>query len=254
MKTQLTILEEELQSNITPEEQNKIEYLHTIDYTLYTPEDKLLLRKFAKYNKPIKRLKRRIKNQLKWEQKVSSAPEVLSELNEKIQGKKLFSMDLEFHETTRQLTEVGITIFEDEKIQAYHFIVLETKQFKNGRFVPDNKFHFDYGESQILPLEAIQVIVGVLFKGTDFLVGHAFGNDKPFLYSCDIDIDNIAVLDTQRFAPLYLLENKTHNLKTLVESIIGVKPIHLHNGGNDSYYTLLVLLKIAKREPELLTY
>ena len=244
MKNQLTILEE----------QNKIDYLHTIDYTLYTPEDKLLLRKFTKYNKPIKRLKRRIINQFKWEQKVASAPEVLSELNKKIQGKKLFSMDLEFHESTGQLTEVGITLFENNTIKAYHFIALETKQCKNGRFVPDNKFQFNFGESQILPLSAIQVIVGELFKGTDFLVGHAFGNDKPFLYSCDIDIDNIEVLDTQRLAPLYLLENKTHNLKTLVNDILMIEAKHLHNGGNDSYYTLLVLLKMAKSEEKLLTY
>lgn len=228
-------------------EVQEVERLQNINYLLYSIDDITLLRSHSKVLKKIKRAKRNLNKRYAWEEKMQEAPNKLSTLNEMVkQSSKLFCMDLEFCEKTSVLTEVGVSIFnpQTDKLEVYHFVVLEHYSKRNGKYVPDHKDDFKYGISQILPLKLIEVAVLTLVQGSDYLVGHAFANDKAFLTQCGY-YKNTKVLDTQKYAPYALQKNQQMSLANVVRDTMAIEPECLHNGGNDAYYTMKSLLSMA---------
>lgn len=230
------------------EEVQEVERLFNVHYMLYSIEDITLLRKHRRALKKIKRAEKQLKKNYAWDKKMEEAPQRLTTLNEMVkQSTKLFCMDLEFCEQSRVLTEVGVSLFnpQSKKLEVYHFVVLEEYDRRNGRHVPDHKDDFQYGQSQILPLELVEVAVLALVQGSDYLVGHAFANDKSFLSQCGY-FENTKVLDTQKYAPYALLKNQQMSLANVVRETMEEEPEFLHNGGNDAYYTMKSLLKMAE--------
>ena len=245
LKQQITNLKEEYLL-FPPEEVQEVERLMDVHYMLYSIEDIKLLRTHRRVLKKIKRAESQLKKLYAWDKKMEEAPQRLANLNEMVkQSSKLFCMDLEFCEQSRVLTEVGVSTYINGEINTYHFVVLEQYHRRNGRHVPDHKDDFQYGSSQVLPLELVEVAVKTLLEGTDYLVGHAFGNDKAFLAQCGY-FENTKVLDTQKYAPYSLAKNQQMNLGNIVRETLLEEPEYLHNGGNDAYYTLKSLLKMAE--------
>jgi len=230
------------------EEVQEVERLSNVNYLLYSTDDITLLRSHSKALKKIKRAKRNLNKQYNWDKKMEEAPQRLSTLNNMVsQSTKLFCMDLEFCEKTRVLTEVGVSLFNPQtsKLEVYHFVVLEHYNRRNGTHVPDHKDDFKYGKSQVLPLELVEVAVLTLVQGSDYLVGHAFANDKAFLSQCGY-FENTKVLDTQKYAPYALQKNQQMSLANVVRETMNEEPEFLHNGGNDAYYTMKSLLTMAE--------
>lgn len=226
----------------------EVERLMEVHYELYTEDDLVLLRTHRKALKKIKRAESKLKKRYAWDKKMEEAPTHLAKLNEMVkQSTKLFCMDLEFCERSGVLTEVGVGTYnpQNNQMDMYHFVVLEHYDRRNGRHVPDHKDDFQYGQSQVLPLELVEVAVKTLLVGTDYLVGHAFANDKAFLAQCGY-FENTKVLDTQKYAPYSLKVNQQMSLTNIVRETLEEEPEFLHNGGNDAYYTLKSLLKMAE--------
>lgn len=215
------------------------------EYKTLSLEDKELVAELSPYYKRVKRASRKYDSLVRWNKKVADAKNKLTKLHDKIKNStKLFAMDLEMFEHTGDLTEVGVSIWENEELTNYHFVVKETYNLRNGRNVPDHKDDFLFGESELLPLKDIESKVYNLVQNTDYLVGHAFGNDQHFLTQSGY-FGKTQVLDTQTYAPFYLLENDRHSLKRVVLGTLNEEPRCLHNGGNDAYYTMRSLLKMA---------
>ncbi len=224
---------------------NRYRVLKLEEYETLSLEDKELIIELSPYYRRIKKALKKYNSVLKWQRKMSDAYNKLNKLHDKVStSTKLFAMDLEMYEKTGEITEVGVSIWENDELTNYHFVVAETYDLRNGRNVPDHKDEFLFGESELLPLKDIETKVYNLVQNTDYLVGHAFGNDKHFLTQSGY-FGKAQVLDTQTYAPFYLLENDRHSLKRVVLGTLNEEPLKLHNGGNDAYYTMRSLLKMA---------
>lgn len=231
--------------NIPYAKKNKYRDLQLSEYETLPLEDRELIIELSPYYRRVKKALKKYNTALKWQNKMNDAKNKLSKLHERVTNStKLFAMDLEMYEQNGDITEVGVSIWENEELTNYHFVVAETYDLRNGRNVPDHKDNFLFGESELLPLKDIESKVYNLVQGTDYLVGHAFGNDKHFLTQSGY-FGNTQVLDTQTYAPFYLLENDRHSLKRIVLGTLKEEPQCLHNGGNDAYYTMRSLLKMA---------
>ena len=171
---------------------------------------------------------------------------MLKKLRKELAGAKLFSLDLEFWEgTSKDVTEVGVATYDTNtgEMKAYHFTPLETLHMRNGKWVPDNKDRFDYGQTEVLPLDTVMNRVVELVSDATHLVGHAFSNDAPFLLQCGY-FARQPVLDTQTYAKFYFLNPQPMNLHRVSDGL-RLRPRYLHNAGNDAVFTLKSLLKMG---------
>lgn len=170
----------------------------------------------------------------------------LKALNEMVtSSNKLFCMDLEFHENSKVITEVGVTLYypQTKKLEVFHFVVMEYYNRRNGRCVPDHKDNFTWGNSQLLRLKEVQEAVLHLVSDADYLVGHAFENDKKFLAQSGYFKDT-KVLDTQVFSKYYFKQSQRMSLERVAVGL-GMKPKCLHNAGNDAFYTMKSLVEMS---------
>lgn len=208
-----------------------------------TKEEQVARREANREARKERRKLHRKTNEVKWKKKMLDAPEKLGRLKTRIESaNKLFSLDLEFHEFTKVVTEVGVTLFYPQtgEIVTRHFIVKEFLKRNNRKYVPNHKHNFEFGESEILSLDEIMDILPELVDGSDFLVGHSFSNDKLFLQQCGCG-QGINVLDTQTYSQFYFKEHNRMSLELICERL-EIETKYLHNAGNDSYYTMLSLL------------
>jgi hypothetical protein len=175
----------------------------------------------------------------------------------------LFSVDLEAFEKNNDLiTEIGITIYDPLKeagsivphFTKIHIIIDEYKHLKNGTFVPDNQQYFIGGNSLVLSYSEAILFVQSLINHffitrknigmNGLIVGHNVIGDMKWLRGMGVIFpSNVLVLDTQQ------LYSKIHGDKFsglgAVLRRLNIPHSYLHNAGNDSYFTLLALLKLA---------
>lgn len=158
---------------------------------------------------------------------------------------KLFCMDLEFHENSKVVTEVGVTLYypQTKKLEVFHFVVQEYYNRRNGRCVPDHKDDFLWGNSQLLRMKEVEQAVLHLVSDADYLVGHAFENDKKFLAQSGYFKDT-KVLDTQVFSRYYFKERQRMSLERVANGL-GMRTSCLHNAGNDAFYTMKSLVEMS---------
>lgn len=188
-------------------------------------------------------VRKRSENALK--QILTSAPTKLHALNQKITTtEKLFCMDLEFCEKTQVVTEVGVVLYfpKTNEMETFHFIVKEYYDHRNVH-TGDNKDNFLFGESKKMSMDEVEGEVLKLVSDTNFLVGHAFANDKGFLTQCGY-FKNTQVLDSQSYAKSYFRVQGRMSLERL-SGALDLDPQCLHNAGNDAVYTMKSLLKMG---------
>lgn len=170
--------------------------------------------------------------------------EKLKELSNKImEANTLISIDVEQHEHSKKITEVGVSIFcaKTGKFQTtFHYIIKENYNKRNGTRVPDHKNNFNFGTSIHLSLRELSKVLSSHIDSDCYIIGHAFSNDVEMLKEY-IRFKNNQVLDTQYFAKYYFSQNRLFSLKTLLENF-EIEHSYLHNAGNDAYYTMKCLL------------
>jgi hypothetical protein len=246
LKDDLFILNQNYFKDISPSDIDKIKFLQKNISNISTFDDSFI-QKHKKFIKSFSKIQEKINNLISWQKILDDAPKKLNRLESSLfNANKLFCMDLELSEVTKDITEVGIAILDNKSFSfsTYHFIVAENYHFRNGQRVADNKDNFSYGISKILPLKDIMLNVRQLLDGVDFLIGHAFDNDYFFLEQCGFN-KKLEVFDTQEYGKIYLEKNQQMSLHHLVRLILKEEALYLHNAGNDAFYTLSVMLEIA---------
>lgn len=174
--------------------------------------------------------------------------QMLSRMNELSESSVLLSLDIEkFERQQSKITEIGLSIFgiggEPKNI---HYIVEENIQYKNKKFVPDNRENFMFGESIVMSIEDIKKELHTIIHNVDYIVGQAVSGDLTDLRSYwDMRISNVSVLDTQKLY-MYMHDRRT-GIKCGLISIceyFGIETEYLHNAGNDAKYTADVFKRL----------
>ncbi|ORX49329.1 hypothetical protein BCR36DRAFT_412845 [Piromyces finnis] len=194
-------------------------------------------------------------------EKLQNRIKLIELIKEKIDDDKLYiCLDIEAFERNHDfLTEFGWCIFKKngEVIKKKHAIVEENKNYRNGRYVPDNRDYFKFGESQYEKLEDIYKELKNDFDKVNYLVGHGINNDIRFLKKIKVDvskfkkmnsgskIDDYGIIETMDLFSGYFLKKPVGLQKSLIK--LEIQYDKLHNAGNDAYYTMQVFLEIIKR-------
>ncbi|ORX78785.1 hypothetical protein BCR32DRAFT_269883 [Anaeromyces robustus] len=195
-------------------------------------------------------------------EKLQNRIKLIEAIKEKIDDDKLYiCLDIEAYERNHDyLTEFGWCLFKKngEIIKKKHAIVEEYKHYKNGRYVPDNKEHYNFGESEIIKLNDIYKELKNDFDKVNYLVGHGINNDIRFLKKIKVDvskfkkmngngskIDDYGIIETMDLFSGFFLTKPLGLEKCLKKLELPYEK--LHNAGNDAYYTMQVFLEIIKR-------
>jgi DNA polymerase III epsilon subunit-like protein len=209
---------------------------------------------------PKKKLHKRAKHEVRKANKVARAKQTarqrerdainkLSNINDRLnESKKFVSLDFEaFERNQKKITEVGFSVFENNKFTHYHYIIKENIKCLNGVFVPNNKFNFAFGESEILTLEEAFGRLREVLATTDYLIGHGVNNELKWLRQNDIKLHcNLNLIDTGKLGGGIMHVGKRASL-TRVLDFLGIEHDLLHNAGNDSFYTMKALWHMVVR-------
>ncbi|KAK0191075.1 hypothetical protein F5146DRAFT_1103253 [Armillaria mellea] len=142
-----------------------------------------------------------------------------------------------------------------------HLQIKEALGYRNGTYVADNRMNYDFGESQVISKKQLPEYIEKMIQDLGqfspiFLVFHDNSQDIKYLQQIKAPIDGyshilpdaipetgIFVVDTADHSPGNKrgLEQMCHHLN--------VPTKHLHNAGNDAYYTLAALKLMATGDP-----
>lgn len=176
----------------------------------------------------------------------------LTNLNRPFEYSKIVSFDFEFsfnkHKNDYMVTEMGVAISDHGKETTYHYLIQENYEKKRNRAM-QNKF--DFGETEILSFSKIKSVINEHLKGANYVLFHEMREDYDIMKRLGYDFENkqdIQIIDTQLcykryFRPKNSLPNG-EKLENLLDSF-KIQAKHLHNGGNDAKYTLMLLLKMS---------
>lgn len=156
------------------------------------------------------------------------------------QYKSVISLDFEQFEFKQSLMlEAGVTIITKDKVYTTHYIVKEHMKYVNKRYVKGNRDNFLFGESLILPLREIVTRIRSQLEGSSCLVGQSVKGDLNFFntFLPKNQPLNILTFDTSSLRTLY---NCGGSLQTLCTTA-NIETKFLHNAGNDSHYSGLLL-------------
>jgi len=149
---------------------------------------------------------------------------------------RFVTIDVENYEWNQNwIMEIGMSIFSrSTSPTSRHFIIAEHKNRFNKKYVEDNKYNFNFGESEIVNLpHAASIIRKEIHKGA-IVVGHSMKLDTKALGVLDINVKY--TMDTQKLYSVVSNNNATISLTNLLNHY-DIKHKHLHNGGNDAHYT-----------------
>ncbi|KAF9268068.1 hypothetical protein L218DRAFT_954456 [Marasmius fiardii PR-910] len=160
--------------------------------------------------------------------------------------------------------ENGKEILEDG-----HWIVKEHEFYRNGKYVPDNRSHYNFGKSESVRKAELKEKISGLFSrygtlGALYLIFHDSTGDLKYLKSKGIeapleDIDYVLPNDTPN-SGLYVVDTTDlfaalegdagHDRRGLAKicSLLGIETEFLHNAGNDAHYTLMACKDMAQGE------
>ncbi len=224
--------------------------------TLITSTPPILVKEAVKVEQPVKKDPYAIfEKEINW---VSN--------NEKV----LISIDLEAYEKRLSaITEVGISIYNPRnqkgsiipEIKNFHFLIQEHLKFHNSTYVPDNSKNFISGPSIVIGKKQLNITFNQIINHYKSLekndnigiafVGHGFSADIKFLKSLSISLPiDIPIIDTSN---LWKIDNPIGkgSLGYILKSY-DIPYSFLHNAGNDSYYTLLLALKMFNKNTRIL--
>ncbi|ORX54339.1 hypothetical protein BCR36DRAFT_410876 [Piromyces finnis] len=170
------------------------------------------------------------------------------------------SIDTETYERNhRCITEIGWVIFKRNGtiVKTKHGIVKRNLNLRNGKFVDDNKENFDFGHSDTQSLTAIVKELNRDLQRVNYIVGQGINNDIRHLSKfgakfTKFNEKNVLKNSSKHFGIIDTLDIYTGRyLEQPIGLEKGLKKLdisyrHLHNAGNDAYYTMLYLLKLLK--------
>ncbi|KAJ1974467.1 hypothetical protein H4R34_004707 [Dimargaris verticillata] len=162
------------------------------------------------------------------------------------------ALDIEAYERDQsKLTEIGWTIDNVNAPQiSHHFVVQENVHLRNGRYVPDNKFGFNFGRTDTLPLYEIlrRLREDICSRPLLAMVGHGIAHDIRYLQSVGFSFSpGTKFFDTNNLYREFSASMQSkHKLQTILVQL-GIPHSGLHNAGNDAYYTMEAFLVMCAR-------
>jgi len=174
-----------------------------------------------------------------------------------IDDNKLYlCLDIEAFEFNQKfLTEFGWCIFKKDGtiVKKKHAIVKENLKYRNRKYVPDNRYHYLFGKSDLQQLDDINRELREDIQNVNFLVGQGIDNDIRYLRTININTSKFQKLKDDK-VPIYGIID-TMDLYSgfyqtegvgLEKSLKKLKIPYdrLHNAGNDAIYTMKFFLKI----------
>ncbi|TFK43450.1 hypothetical protein BDQ12DRAFT_675007 [Crucibulum laeve] len=151
-----------------------------------------------------------------------------------------------------------------------HIIIDEARKYTNSKYVPDNRNHYNFGESELVKKASfkkrIQTFIASLSEyGPVFLVFHDNSQDIKYLKSAAIEApldglshilpdmmpnEGIFVVDTSDLFGALLGEGSGER-RSLEKTcrLLQINTEYLHNAGNDAHYTLLAMKEMAEGDP-----
>lgn len=154
------------------------------------------------------------------------------------QTDRFVCIDLEqFEWSHKHLTEVGITLYDvnTNQIKTAHIIVDENYKKRNGKFVPDNKDNFSFGESRVMDLKTVKLLLQDILDRHQHIVGHAIHGDLKYISKTfGIHTKDHITYDTIKLHKAYENSKQKRNLSKCCDQV-GIELKAPHNAGNDSH-------------------
>ncbi|KAI5124911.1 hypothetical protein M0805_007339 [Coniferiporia weirii] len=169
------------------------------------------------------------------------------------------------------ITECGWSYFRsdtgnvDEVNKHGHYVVKENTIYTNGKYVPNARENYSFGKTEILNKATFKIRINDMITefqrlGPLFLVFHDCNQDIKYLRSAFIDapLEGLAYFLPEKTPSTGVFVVDTSDLFAALEGDISEKRSlekacrllkipteHMHNAGNDAYYTLLALKSMA---------
>ncbi|KAJ1966839.1 hypothetical protein IWQ62_002220 [Dispira parvispora] len=148
---------------------------------------------------------------------------------------KVISVDIECYERDQSyMTELGWSEFDPVtcEITSYHDIIKENIRKRNGRFVADNRFRFNFGRSRRVWGEIVlNEFENMMYEiAPCIVVGHDIKSDIRFLRDQNVELPNDVVLfDTKKLYCAYSDNPQNGRKLSVVLDRLGIPHSHLHN-------------------------
>lgn len=213
-------------------------FKETLDSKVPTEKDKIIfLSSTPKKNKPQKK-----EQSVDFEQMIKPIDKCLSGV------KKFLIFDVEAYEKNNKIMlELGILEGKGKSYSVEHYIIEENKDIFNGKYVPDNKFNFNFGKSTIIKLDEAIAILSEKLSNTDFVIGHNISHDFKFLSKMGFNVNQTNRIDTASLSKfLDRLDGKKLQSRSIKRCLEYFDKEHnnLHNAGNDCVYNYFILKKL----------
>jgi len=169
-------------------------------------------------------------------------------LPDSLMNAHLLALDFEYDQNKNHLVfECGITTsFNDEVIHAHYLVDGNYQNKKNYEL----QLQFEFGESQVVTMPELMLILKDHLSKADYLVGHCLLSEYLVLEYHGLDIfefEQLKCLDTQKIFQSKFKSNLKHSNVSLLNllALFNVTAENLHNAGNDAAYTMLALITMA---------
>lgn len=172
--------------------------------------------------------------------------ELRKELNDVLKMSKtewICSIDLEYKNA--DIAEIGVTLknTKTKKLIVKNYII-EDYIHKKNKYV-----RFNYGISKVLSLKNSLKEIKLLTDKTNIIVGNSISSDIKLLKDNGLNLEKKHIFDLNNFNK-YFHKDMTggSNLSLdLMCNELNIKAKNFHNAGNDSYYSIRVFYKLAKK-------
>ncbi|EJD01095.1 uncharacterized protein FOMMEDRAFT_141811 [Fomitiporia mediterranea MF3/22] len=146
-----------------------------------------------------------------------------------------------------------------------HYVVKENAIYTNGKYVPNARENYNFGDSKTLRKAELKkavydMMINFLNSGPLFLVFHDGSQDVKYLKGTYFDLPpgdlvfflpsdtpkkgTFVVDTTELFGALEGEVGEKRSLEMMLR-LLKIDAEHLHNAGNDAHYTLLALRSMA---------
>ncbi|KAF5363340.1 hypothetical protein D9756_000462 [Leucocoprinus leucothites] len=174
------------------------------------------------------------------------------------------------------ITEMGYSILKwdeegNEKRENGHWIIKEAEVYRNGTYVPDFRYHYNFGESEKIVKSEFKSRLRHLLTSLQtpnsplYMVFHDNNQDIKYMKSPSIDapLDDLSYLLPDTGVPktgLFVVDTSdlfgalsglAHGQRKGLEKtcrMLGIDTKFLHNAGNDANYTLEAMIQMARGE------
>lgn len=182
---------------------------------------------------------------------------IIKAVKNNIAKNKLFlCLDIEAYEYDQKLlTEFGWCIFKKDGtiIKKKQAIVKENIDYHNGDHVPDHRYDYLFGKSDIQELKVIEEELKNDIETVNYLVGQGIGNDLRYLNSINVNtskfekmknsqVPKYGIIDTMDLYSGLYFTNGVSLEKSLIK--LQIPYDKLHNAGKFKYFLIYIYIYI----------